>query len=271
MKKILLIIAVMMLIPLVSSIPPFTITQQFQTGYAIVDTPQVILKQNQDFTYNFFVYNLSNGNLIDNSSTECIFYLANSSGDVVYIDNVTFVPGLDYWEIIINGGNFSELGEYSYGTQCQSTAVDYGGTIIGTWKVTYAGIELTTERAILNIGFLFMLLLLIAGTIIGINAIPNKNYVDEEGMLQILRVKYLRNILWLFVYGLVMGVVFIISNIAYVFSSNSLIPKFFFMIFQIMMVLSPVVILIAIIFIIVKVFQDIAMEELIERGEKYNG
>jgi len=133
------------------SAQPLTNIYIFDEGLIIVDNPQILLKQNQNYQYNFFVYNKTNGELIDNSTINCIVYIANSSGDVLFFDEVDyFLEG--YWGEDLNGSIFSELGIYGYGVQCQDDGV--GGALSGLWEVTSSGRSVTISS-----GFVIFLLI----------------------------------------------------------------------------------------------------------------
>jgi len=148
-----------LILPLVnvSAAPPVTTVQQFTDGLVIEDTPQTILKQNQDFKYNFFVYNLSNGLLISNSSTTCIHYIADSFGNVIFMNNVTYFTADKHWGITIPKANFETAGTYAYGTQCQSELL--GGAITGLWEVTPSG---ETNLSV----FYFLFIILVFGFVV---------------------------------------------------------------------------------------------------------
>jgi hypothetical protein len=140
---------------LVSAAPPVTTVQQVTEGYLIEDSPQELLKQNENFTYNFFVFNLTNGMLKTNNGVACIHYIADIQGKLIFYSNVPYIS-TGYWSINIDGHNFTRTGYYYYGTKCNSSI--YGGATTGTWKVTPNGDEITTGKSILDIGFIFFLL-----------------------------------------------------------------------------------------------------------------
>ena len=156
MKKeyLLIIISMILFMSFVSAVPPITTVQQFTEGYLIEDNPQNILTQNQDYQVNFFVYNISNGNIITPSSATCYFYLANSSGNVLIFSNVTYSAD-EHWGVDIAGGNFSSIGYYGYGIKCQDTNI--GGAIAGLFEVTATGQETFPETMVVSAG-LFLLI-----------------------------------------------------------------------------------------------------------------
>ena len=145
---------------LIYAVPPVTTTQQLTSGYFILDTPQITIKQYQDYQYNFFIYNITNGILITNSSTNCFFYLANNKGNVIFSKNATY--NLDgHWQVNIAKENFTELGQYAYGVKCQDT--NLGGAISGYFEVNPSG-NYGSENILF---ILFIILLFYAVSFIG--------------------------------------------------------------------------------------------------------
>jgi hypothetical protein len=167
-KKNILIFGIFMLFLMnfISAAPPVTTVQQFTEGYVIEDTPQLNLYKLTDFEVNFFVYNLSNGLLIDNTATECKYYLSNNTGEILHYTDVPYSEVGDYghWAVTIKGDNFSYSGEYFYGIKCNSST--FGGAEIGTYYISPNGHEFTVQKAIL---FFFILSLLGVGLFFSIS------------------------------------------------------------------------------------------------------
>ncbi len=143
------------LIPFVNSVPPVTtLNNQFQQGFTIVDDLLDYIQLNQNYTYNFFVFNISNGVNITNASTTCYFYLADNSGGVIYDTEAKYLPE-GYWNVEIKGDNFSKLGNYIYGTRCYSQSANLGGVISGVLTVTEDGKkDILNRYDIVNLIFL---------------------------------------------------------------------------------------------------------------------
>ena len=162
MKKSLMILFVSILIismiPFIQSAPPFIESSvDFPNGYVIVDNPQQIIKYNTSYQYNFFVFNSSNGFLIDNTSIACVFYLANFSGDVLYYDYAVY-SSEGYWTTDLQGGNFTDLGYYGYGVKCNDSL--QGGARVGLYEVTITGHDLQTSGATLALGIILSIILI---------------------------------------------------------------------------------------------------------------
>ena len=138
MKKVMLIVlSFLFILTLVSAAPPVTTVQNFVEGYVIESSPTEYIKQNTDYTLNFFVYNISNG-VRAGSSLTCYAYLADSQGKLKAYNNVLFnVSG--YWRYIIKAGNFTETGHYPYGIACNSS--NLGGANVDYFEVTENGLD----------------------------------------------------------------------------------------------------------------------------------
>jgi len=120
----------------VSAVPPQDIINfNFEQGYTITPQEKEVLEQGQNFKINFFVLNRTNGYPIDNTSTICVFFMSNLGNIII---NSTVLYG-EYWYYNINGGNFSDLGQYDYGIICINEDSNQGGAIVGKFIITPSG------------------------------------------------------------------------------------------------------------------------------------
>jgi len=250
-------------IGLVTAQPPTTTNiQAFDTGFVIEPSPTIYIKQNTDYVVNFFVYNISNGVPIDNTTTSCVFYMADNQGNLIHFSDVLYTT---YWTTTIAGGNFSELGHYPYGIKCNSS--ELGGAFINYFEVTYTGKIMSVSQSILSIGFLSLLVLIFFLNFIAMGYLPKRNQVDEEGkILSITYLKYFRNILAMTGYFLFIGIVYIASNLAYAFLDEVLIADTLFMIFRVAFGFAPVVVIVWLIWIFVSMFHDKQFQNMLNRG-----
>jgi hypothetical protein len=187
----------------VSAIPPVLQDSNFATGYEI-EIPFIgTLKQNQDFTFNFHLFNQSNGYPIDNSSTNCYFDLYNSSG-VHLIE--TIVPHensikVNEWELKVLGGNFSSIGQYGYIIQCNSSTSSLGGVEEVGFEVTLNGEDFTTAKSISYLGFILICVLLLLTTIYGGIKVKWKHPKDRnEQIIGINNFRYIKVFLFTMAY-----------------------------------------------------------------------
>jgi len=145
----------------VSAVPPQEIINfNFEQGYTITPQEKEVLKQGQDYTINFFVLNRTNGYPIENTSTTCVFFMSDLRGNLFINSTVLYD---EYWYYKINGGNFSDLGQYDYGIICINEEVNQGGAVVGKFTITPSG-QGGTENTIF---FIFIIAIIYGITFLG--------------------------------------------------------------------------------------------------------
>jgi hypothetical protein len=159
-KVVMFLLVFTLLFSFISAKPPGTTTIYFESGYTIVSNPQYLLEQNQPNQINFFVYNTSNGALIDNTTVTCNFFLADNKGEVIFFGKTQYFTD-GHWGIDVAGGNFSRLGEYGYGINCQDGGL--GGALSGVLQVTTDGNENNLQRGVISIALILFFILLGVG------------------------------------------------------------------------------------------------------------
>lgn len=171
-----------------------------------------------------------------------------------------------------NGGdyNYSFCSTGTLGTYKYSACGNDDGMYVcvsDDFEVTYNGFELTTESSLLYLGFLFILICFLVGIIILIYQLPSRDTFNDDGeLLGINNLKYLRPVLWSVVWGLLMGIMFITSNVSIAYLPQNMYGEFFFMIWKIMLSLTLPMIVIMFLFIFVSLFRDKEYKRLMERG-----
>ena len=142
------------LFPLVSAAPPFL--QSFQvTEGIIIQYPLIsVIQQNQQYTFEFHLFNLSNGMPL-NSGISCYFHLYNSKGEHQIFANVSTVAHTWDYEVDVTGKNFSQTGVYSYIMQCNNTSI--GGAASVQFEVVKSGIDEQTTTYFPIMYFLIIL------------------------------------------------------------------------------------------------------------------
>ena len=167
--------------------------------------------------------------------------------------------------------NTSKIGTYSFSweNKCVDCATYGCGN---SFEVTYDGTILTMEAASLYLGLIFILIFFFLLIIFNIHRLPSSDTYNEDGiLLGIDNLKYLRAVLWMVSWGLLLGIMFIVSNISLAYLPESLFGDFFFMIFRIMMVLSLPMVIVYFLYLIAKLFRDRELRELIDRGVEMRG
>ena len=142
----------LIVIPLISAQPPVTTIAQFPEGYLVAEANQDYVKINTDFTHHWFLYNASNGKVIDNVSVNCSMFMADITGNVLLETRAKFDPQ-GFWYVDIDGNNFSSTGFYSYGINCQD---GFGGAVAGAFEATNNGKESPTGIVIVVYTILFI-------------------------------------------------------------------------------------------------------------------
>ena len=259
------LLGIILIIPMISAVPPVTTVQQFTEGLIIVTSPQQYLKQNQDFTVNFFVHNQSNGRHISNSSTNCSFYLDNSNGTLVLSQKVNYNEN-DYWDIVIKGGNFSETEQYNYGIDCHHTFL--GGSTSGAYIVNPLGDELTSSKAFLYILlFVVSILIFIGLSIFGIY-LPVSNKKDELSgyILAVSNLKYLKYLSLAFAYLVSIIISYLAWMISYAYLSMNFLSKLFQFAFYFQAVVALPLFILFTYINITNLIRDSEVGELLSRG-----
>ena len=201
---------------LVSAAPPnpTQVILNLDSGLNI-EVPRITtLKQNEDFQFTFHVYNITSGLRVDNSSINCTFELYNSSGIHIIESDLEF--GDNDWEMLVKGGNFSDIGSYYYIVDCQSDSE--GGVFVITLQVTATGQLIDTPESKFYIVIIFAILILFGMflTIFIITPFSNKKELTKDGwaIVKITGSKYLKLISVWIAYGFFLWFITIISGIA---------------------------------------------------------
>lgn len=150
-----------LLITFISATPPVTTIDYFPSGYVITEAHNQIIKLNEDFTYNFILYNSSNGIALNDSSITCRILIADGQGNLVYSNNITY-NSYDYWSVTIPGSVFNITGYFPYGVDCQD---GNGGALAGLFEVTPTGYLIETGPSFVYILFIILIIGLLFGSV----------------------------------------------------------------------------------------------------------
>lgn len=246
---------------------PFQLSTTFDDGLTVEVSPIAYLKNSEEFKIRVYVYNTSNGFAFYDDKVSCCLRIFEEQGTKIYNESdMTISTCGKFFVSTIAGGNFTENENYHYSVCCNSTT-NTGGYRQGVFEVNLSGVEFTEARAILYIGLMGMLIFLFIINLIVIPLLPSKDNYDEEGtLISINQLKYLRPILYVTAYLLLMSLMFVSSNIAFAYLGTDLIGDLLFNIFQIMMVLALPMVVIWFIYILASIFQDREMKRYLERG-----
>ena len=199
-----------------------------------------------------------------NNATVCNVSTVNTPYGVITINQDSTKSGQTFNNTIA-AGNFSEIGIYCFNVQCTDSIQSETGSICR--DVTYMGKQLNGARAGLYIGFLGLLILVFFLNFFGMGFLPARNTRDEEGrIMSISYLKYFRNVLWMTGYFLFIGIMYIASNIAFAFLEEELIAKTLFMIFRVSFMMSPIILIVWVVFIFASIFHDKEFQRMLNRG-----
>lgn len=268
MKQSTLMIGVFLLLTFmlqsVNSAPPFSIIE-FDDGYILVPSELEYLQQNKDHQFNFFIYNKTDGTLQDNSTINCSFYLANSSGNVlIFLDVPYFDDG--HWGINILGGNFSSIGNYAYGLKCED---GLGGAVTGTWKITPTGFETSTAQGLIYSFLILVSMFLVLISIYGAFTIDGKNEFSMGGdLINVNFNKYYKGFLFLLSYLFIIFTTYLTWQVSSQFLLLDLGTAIFKTLFNILLIGLPIIIFVLIIVGFMKWLADVELHKLAERNLK---
>lgn len=141
-----------------------------------------------------------------------------------------------------------------------------------SFEVTYDGKEVTLQRSILSLGLVSILVFLFVLIVINIGKLPGGDtFNDESVLLGVNNLKYLRPILWVISWGLLMAIFFISSNISFAHLPQSMFGEFFFMVYRVMFLMTLPAFIIWFVYIIAKLFRDKEIRQMIDRGVEFRG
>jgi hypothetical protein len=249
----------------VSAQPPF---QQSPTdpGFLVLETSYPTShNMNEDYYIHTHVYNGTNGLLIT-SGIDCNYHFYNhqlKGGE--HIDTGILSQYGSGYQNYTDGSLLNQTGEYSVLLWCNSTTE--GGFFKYTFDVTYSGDAISEGQGMLYVSFFLILIFFFVITLLGINQLPSSNTKDEEGkILSISYLKYFRPIGWMFLYFLVVGILFLSSNLAFSYLNEQLFAQILFVLFRLSFMAAPIVVILWIIWIYRQMFHDKQMQNLLNRG-----
>jgi hypothetical protein len=263
------------LISLVSAVPPVSTITSTNSFIQIVHTPIEYAQANETLYLRFWVFNSTNGVPITNITSYCTLNLLEPQGKNIFRNgNVSFNPSKIYPNSCINcfyqdlnPNNFTNIGLYSINIRCQANDNSLGGDSVFSFEVNYIGDELSTGTSIFYAVLIFLMILLLAGTIYGAERLPSANDKDEEGKIMSVKLgKYLRAPLYFIAWIIFIAILFITSNLAFAYLGEQLFAKVLFNLYKICFAITPVIVVVWFVWFFVKIFQDKKLNGYISRG-----
>jgi len=160
----------------------------------------------------------------------------------------------------------NNLGLYETNIFC-TNYVGNNGTSNFFFDVTYSGKTITQAQSTIYIALFVMLLFVFIITLFGIDKLPRYNQQDEEGrILSITYLKYFRPVLWFFEWMLIIAMLYLSSNLAFAYLNEVLFAKTLFTLYTICFSLTPLIVVVWIVWIFVSIFHDRQFQKMLNRG-----
>jgi len=175
-------------ISFVSAKPPVQSTIVAPMGLQIEATNVEYLTQGVDHTFRFRVYDAQVNNYTNPATVTCNFGLVNKYGDYIY--NQTDVTPTGYvYAVEVLGGNFTDLGAYHKGINCQLDDGSKGAVLTQSFQVNNFGEGLDTAHSIkFNSAMLFMMILFVMA-LVGLFKI--ENYIGKFALYWVCHVLFI--------------------------------------------------------------------------------
>lgn len=178
--------------------------------------------------------------------------------------NMTFVSGGSFQ---YNFSNTSQLGRYDVcgiSDGCENTFCSY-------FEINMPGVELTEAKAKVYVALLVIVVLLFVFCLWLYFRVGGKYTKDDSGkLLDINKLRYLKLPLFGLVWGLLLSIFFISSNLAFAYLGTTLFGKFFLALFTIMMKLYLPLIILLFVWMIAQIVDDKKIKNMISRGVNLN-
>lgn len=136
-----------------------------------------------------------------------------------------------------------------------------------SFDVTYAGEQLTTSQGILYGSLYLVLVLFIIAVLLIMNLLPDENTKSNTGeILSISYLKYLRGTLWMVEWVMLIALLYLSSNLAFAYLSETLFATIFLTLFRVCFSLTPIVVILWVVWLIAKIIQDKEIKSMLSRG-----
>jgi len=268
-KKLMLVLTLGIIFINLVGAAQLTEIQGFPEGIDIILNQQNNLIINSDYHLRVHTYNHSTGAKIDNTSTYCALHFNKPNGAEGLFNNMTYNLSTQEFYLYIDNENFTTNGLYPWIIECQfdNGGKKFGGFLEGLLEINPSGLEFTSARSILYIGLFAVLIFTFFITFFGIGLLPSSNTSDEEGnLLSISYLKYFRTVLWFVEWMILLAIFFVSSNLAFAFLGEEMFAQLFLMMFKVCFGLTPIIVIVWIMWIIAQIIQDKRIRNLWERG-----
>jgi hypothetical protein len=185
--------------------------------------------------------------------------------DQTLLSNLVATEDETYYSYNILKGNFTEVGDYSYIYNCGNAVEKETGKI--DFEITYTGGKLTSQVTTIYVISLFILLVLLVGLLLFSTTLPSSDTKTEDGeILEISNLKHLRPVIYGISWGIMLAILFVMSNLTIAYLPTLMIGNLFFAFYTITFWISIVGIPLWFAWIFVNIFKDKETKNMLERG-----
>jgi len=263
MKKLLLLFVFVLFFNIVIAVPPQSSIAE--AGYELRIPQKEFLKQGEDVTAHIHVFNVSNGVPIYPSTSDvgCMLHVYDQVGNHIVEEPMEEDGNGLEWDIFVDGGNFTELGQISIVLWCNDSTM--GGFVSTSFEVTGTGHGLSQAKSLLYIVILSVLVLLFIVNMVIIPMLPSGN-IKEGELITINHLKYVRSVLYVTAYMLLVSITFTTSNLAIAYLEDGMFGSLLFTIFEMLSWLMLPMVVVWLIYVFYMIFQDKQTKNMLSRG-----
>lgn len=178
MRKFLFVLAVLFLVSFSMAQPPFQETTTIRSTGIEIEVPIIETRRiNTTFNFHIHAHNASSGLLLANDTTNCTIHIYKSDGNHIIQEGMSFDNNSIDFEFEVNGGNFTEAGQYAVVFYCSAGGI--GGFFEHPFIITNEGNELTLSDSLVRIFLVIFFIVLLAGTYHVVGHINFKKWNDR--------------------------------------------------------------------------------------------
>lgn len=213
---------------------------------------------------NFPFVCLDENNAHCTSSTVCTITTTDPTGSKV-LDNYSMSFNETFFNVSLNT---NEEGIYSNIIVCTSSNATSSEF---TYLVTVTGNQFDTPKSILYTALLSLFVFLFILAIYTLPRLPSGNNTDEDTgqLLSVNHLKYLRPILYIIVWMLVVCILFISANLSLAYLQVDLLGSLLFKLFYIMLAVTPIWFILWVLLLIIQAIKDKELQKVLDRGFEF--
>ena len=200
----------------------------------------------------------------------CNITIRNPVDNNVIVNNLAMTnKNNGLFNYTLDSSSTSSLGNYNWDMFCCDS--NDCGEAHGSYQITKTGDVLTLDKAIIYLGMMSLLVFLFVITLFVIGKLPSGNTKSDDGyFIEINNLKYLRSVFVVIAYCILLAIVFISSNVSYLFLESTMVGDLLFKLFMGMGWMMIPMLFIWFIYIFISAIQDKEIKKILERGFEFD-